>query len=379
MAEYRKVGVVLAAPKRIGFLDESREDRPLGPGEVRVKTLYSGISAGTELTQYRGSNPYLTKTWDASRRLFLKSESDHGTLTYPVRNWGYEEVGRIEERGPEAQDLPEGALVYGKWGHHSRVILGADYLRERLLPPGLDPVMGIFSQIGAIALNGILDSSIRLGETVAVFGLGIVGNLVGQLAKASGARVIGVDLLAQRLDTAREVGFDVVVDGKSDSAAEKIKTLTGNRGADVCIEATGAIPALNEAIRAAAYSSKVVALGFYQGGAQGLALGDEFHHNRINLVCSQISGVSPELQHRWNVNRLVLTFMDLVAQSRVQLKPLLTHVRPAWEAQALFDLIDGQPDSVLQAVLDFQPPIPADLPIDELAQDGTTGALNVKR
>jgi threonine dehydrogenase-like Zn-dependent dehydrogenase len=365
MTEYRKVGVVLTGPKKVGFLDESQEDRPLQPHEVRVRTLYSGISAGTELTQYRGSNPYLTKRWDSTRRLFLKTESEQPTLTYPVRNWGYEEVGQIEERGTAAQDLPEGALVYGKWGHHSRVTLEADYLRERLLPEGLDPVMGIFSQIGAIALNGILDSSIRLGETVAVFGLGIVGNLVGQLARLSGAKVIGVDLLQQRLDRAREVGFDTVIDGKAESAAEKIKALTGNRGADVCIEASGAIPALNEAIRAVAYSSKVVALGFYQGGAQNLVLGEEFHHNRVNLVCSQISGVSPDLQHRWNQNRLVLTFMDLLAQGRVQLHPLLTHIWSVWEAQALYNLIDSQPDNVLQAVLDFRQPPPDNLVVEQ--------------
>lgn len=364
MTDYRKVGVVLAGPKRIGFVDESQEDRPLQPDEVRVRTLYSGISAGTELTQFRGTNAYMNKRWDGSRRLFLKAEGEPATLNYPVRAWGYEEVGQIEERGAEAQDLPEGAIVYGKWGHHSRVIQKAETVRERLLPAGLDPVMGIFSQIGAIALNGILDSGIRLGETVAIFGLGIVGNLVGQLAKQSGARVIGVDLLPQRLDKAREVGFDIVIDGKAEPAAERIKTLTGNRGADICIEATGAIPALNEAVRAVAYSSKVVAIGFYQGGAPALVLGDEFHHNRINIVCSQISGVSPELQHRWNANRLVVTFMELLAHGKVQLQPLLTHIRPAWQAQELYDLIDSQPDNVMQAVLDFRQPPPDGLVVE---------------
>jgi threonine dehydrogenase-like Zn-dependent dehydrogenase len=259
-----------------------------------------------------------------------------------------------------------GGLVYGKWGHHSRVTLTAEYLRERRLPEGVDPVLGIFSQIGAIALNGILDSSIRLGETVAVFGLGIVGNLVGQLARLSGARVIGVDLLPQRLEKAREVGFDLVIDGRAESAAERIKTLTGGRGADVCIEASGAIPALNEAIRAVAYSSKVVVVGFYQGGAQGLVLGEEFHLNRVNLVCSQISGVSPDLQHRWNQDRLVVTFMDLLAQGRLQMQPLISHIRPAWEAQELYDLIDRQPDSVLQAVLDFRQEPPEGLPVESL-------------
>jgi threonine dehydrogenase-like Zn-dependent dehydrogenase len=80
----------------------SEQDRPLAAGEVRVQTLYSGISAGTELTAYRGSNPYLNKTWDGDRRLFV----DGGTsLSYPVEGWGYEECGRIVELGGEGEKL----------------------------------------------------------------------------------------------------------------------------------------------------------------------------------------------------------------------------------------------------------------------------------
>jgi threonine dehydrogenase-like Zn-dependent dehydrogenase len=109
-----------------------------------------------------------------------------------------------------------------------------------------------------------------------------------------------------------------------------------------------------------------VALGFYQGGAQGLVLGEEFHHNRVTLVSAQISGVSPDLQHRWNQDRLIVTFMDLLAQGRLQMQPLLSHIRPAWEAPELYDLIDRQPDSVLQAVLDFRPEPPEGLPVEPL-------------
>lgn len=367
MASTRKVAVALTGPRTIGFLDETAEDRPLQPQEIRVRTLYSGISAGTELTYYRGSSPYLTKQWDANRRLFIKSEGQPGSTTYPVRTWGYEEVGEVVEHGAEAQDLTAGSLVFGTWGHRSGAILAADYARERRLPEGVDPLLGIFSHIGAITLNGILDSAIRLGETVAVFGLGVIGNVVAQLAKLSGARVIGVDLIPQRLEKAREVGLDEVIDGKAESAAERIKALTGGRGADVCIEASGAIPALQEAIRACAYSSKVVAMGMYPGAASGLFLADEFHHNRINLVCSQIGGVNPELQHRWNRSRLVTTFMTLVAQNRLQMLPLITQIRPAWEAQALYELIDSQPDEVFLAVLDFQPAPPSGLEIKPLS------------
>lgn len=363
MTEIRKVAMAITAPRTIGYLDETSEDRPLQPQEVRVRTFYSGISAGTELTYYRGSNVYLSKQWDAARRLFLPTSSGEGSYAYPVRNWGYEEVGEVIECGSEAEDLSPGTCVYGTWGHRTTAILAAEFARERRLPEEIDPLLGIFSHIGAITMNGILDSAIRLGETVAVFGLGVVGNVVGQLAKLSGAQVIGVDLLPQRLEKAHETGFDIVIDGKAESAAERIKALTGNRGADVCIEASGAIPALNEAIRACAYSSKVVALGLYQGGASGLILGDEFHHNRINLVCSQISGVGPELQHRWNRLRLVHTFMNLLAHKRIQMHPLITHTGSAWEAQQFYELIDSHPDEVIQAVLDFRQEPPAALEI----------------
>ena len=67
-----------------------------GPGEVRVRTLYSGISAGTELATYRGTNPYLQKQWDPEVGLFLPGQA---TFTYPVDVWGYSEVGVVEAVG----------------------------------------------------------------------------------------------------------------------------------------------------------------------------------------------------------------------------------------------------------------------------------------
>ncbi len=74
--------------------------------------------------------------------------------------------------------------------------------------------------------------------------------------------MIAVDLLQARLDLAKRLGAFAVVNGTDGSAAEQIKALTGGRGADICIEASGATPALNEAVRACAYSAKVVAMGF---------------------------------------------------------------------------------------------------------------------
>lgn len=343
--------IVLEGPRAIGI--EEAPDRPLAAHEVRIRTLYSGISAGTELTLYRGSNVYLHKQWDASRRLFLPAETP--TKQYPVRDLGYEEVGEIVEVGDEVSRVQPGQIVYGTWGHRTHHIVTEEYAAGRLLPAGLEPILGIYSHMIAIALNGILDAAIRLGETVAVFGLGVPGQIVAQMAKRSGATVIGVDLIEARRAKAVELAAaDHVLDAAAGRVAEQIKKLTEGRGADVCIEASGAYPALHEAIRAAAYSAKVVALGFFQGPGTGLALGDEFHHNRINVVCSQIAGVGPELTYRWNRDRLVRTGMRLQAEGVLRLRPLITHVAPWREAAAVFRMLDQEPAAALQAVLDFR-------------------------
>ncbi|MDQ2692826.1 MAG: zinc-binding dehydrogenase [Chloroflexota bacterium] len=342
--------VVFTAPRTVAF--EDYEDRPLEPREVRVRTLYSGISAGTELTAYRGSNPYISKQWDPNNRLFLPSETP--SQPYPLSGWGYEEVGEVIEVHPEVTALKVGDIVYGTWGHRTQHILQEDYAGQRMKPEGLDPILAIYSHLGPIALNGILDANIHVGETVAVFGLGVLGQIIAQLARLSGARVIGVDLIEKRLELAQNVGaIEYGFNPREGSAAQRIKDLTNGRGADVTIEVTGSTRALHEAVRAAAYSSRVVALGFFQGEAQGLALGEEFHHNRISLICSQISNVDPALSYRWDRLRLIHTIMDLQAKGSLNLRPVITHVLPFREAAQAFQILDETPDQALQVVLDF--------------------------
>ena len=342
--------VMIAALKEIGYKDY--EDKPLTANEVRIQTLYSGISAGTELTSYRGSNVYLHKRWDAQTRLFLTdSGSSH---SYPMSNGGYEESGKVVEVGSKVTKVKEGDLIYGSWGHRTLTIMSEDIAANQLLPVSLDPILGIFSDIGATGLNGVHDAAIRIGETVAIFGLGTVGQIIVQLAKRSGSRVIGVEPNPMRLEMAIKLGgVDIGIDPKREKVAERIKSLTENRGADVCIEASGYYPALHEAIRSAAYSAKVVAVGFLQGQGEGLYLGDEFHHNRINLVCSQIYGVNPELTYRWNFTRELTTIMRLQADGTINLRPIITHVIPFREAAEAFHLCDSESDKTIQVVLDF--------------------------
>lgn len=339
--------LILIAPRDLGF--EERPDPPLGPDAVRIATRYSGISAGTELTQYRGTSPFMHRRFDEATRLFVASEPP--SWPYPVRTLGYEEVGEIVELGSSVNGLAVGQRLYGTWNHRDRHVATADYARERLLPEGADPRIGIFSHIGAVALNGVHDARLRIGDTVAVFGLGVPGQIVAQAARASGARVIGVDPDPGRRAVAELLGAWRTIDAAG--AAEAIKHITGGRGADACIEVSGAAPALAEAIRAVAYSSRVVAMGFFQGEVAGLRLGEEFHHNRVELVCSQISGTAPEAMHRWSKPRLWRTAIELQHDGMLDLLPLITHTAPFADAPALFKRLDAGEPGLLQAMLTF--------------------------
>jgi threonine dehydrogenase-like Zn-dependent dehydrogenase len=326
------------------------EQEPLLHDQVRIRTLYSGISAGTELTAYRGSNPYLNKRWDPDTRLFVDGAT---SVEYPVNGWGYEEVGEVTEVGASVSTVNVGDRIWGTWGHRSETVQQEERAAQRVLAADADPRIGIFSQIGAIALNVILDADIHVGETVAVFGLGVPGQIAAQLARLNGARVIGVDGIARRRELASELGAHIVLDPGEGGVAERIRELTDGRGADVCLEVTGNYRAMHEAIRSVAYSSRVCVAGFMQGEGTGLRLGEEFHHNRVAVIGSQISGVAPALQHRWNGYRLARTAIDLAVEGRLRLTDLISHTMPVEEAGEAFSMLDTSPEQALQVVLSF--------------------------
>ncbi len=340
--------IILTAPKEIRVREYP--ELPLNAHQVRIRTLYSGISAGTELAFYRGTNPYLMKRWDSERRLFVPSQD---STAYPVTNLGYEEAGEVVEVGGGVTSVSVGDRIWGTWGHKSTHIADEEWVAARILDRALDARYGIFSHAGAIGLNVVLDADIHVGEYVAIFGQGVMGLIVTQLARLNGGKIFAVDTLEQRLALARELGAERTINARQEDAAEVIKALTENRGADVSIEITGVYSALQSAIRATAYNSRVIAAGFFQGEGQGLALGEEFHHNRIQIVSSQISGSAPRLAGRWDRLRLNQTIMRLQEERKIDLIRLISHTFPARESAAAFTMLDAKPADAVQVVLDF--------------------------
>jgi len=342
--------VQFAAPHQVALVREGTQ--PLRPGTVRISTLHSGISAGTELTAYRGTNPLLDHTWDPVGRLFSTAPSP---FAYPVTGWGYSEVGRVTEVSSDVEKPHVGEVVWGIWGHRSEAVLRADQLVSHEVPPDLSTLVGVFGRVGAVALNAVLAADIRLGEHVAVFGQGVIGLLATRLAVLSGAQVTALDTQQPRLDAATAMGAHATLNPAElgpDGSAHALRQENNRRGIDVAIELSGTYRALHEAIRGVGQGGTVIAAGFYQGGGSGLRLGEEFHHNRVHLVASQIGGVPAGLAPRWNTERVHLTFMGQVFAKKVDPVPLVTHRFPAAEVSAAFDLLD-QGAEALQVVLDF--------------------------
>jgi 2-desacetyl-2-hydroxyethyl bacteriochlorophyllide A dehydrogenase len=342
--------VALTGPRQVEVLRSPRA--PIPPGHVRVRTLYSGISAGTELTLFRGTNPHLDRRWDPDRRLFV---DEAAVSAYPNTVWGYSEVGEVVELGADVDEALLGVTVWGLWSHSGEVVLPVEKIEGRVLPAGFDPLGGTFARVGAVALNAVLAADVHIGETVAVFGQGVLGLITTQLTLGSGADVVAVDGIEARRKQAAAFGAAHVLDPASDDVGERIKELTGGRGADVCIEISGSYRALHEAVRSSAVGGRVVAAGFYQGDGLGLRLGEEFHHNRVQIVSSQISSAPLAIAQRWSPERLHRTVIDLVAAGRLDVQSLVSHVVPAPLAADAYALLDADPASALQVVLDFRP------------------------
>jgi len=318
-------------------------------GEVLISTMWSGISAGTELTAFTGTNPYLHKRWDPGRRLFVDGEA---TFPYPLLGWGYEEVGSVIAVGAGVNDDLVGRVVWGIWGHCALAVLPETTARRQLLPPEVSPVSGVFARTGAVALNALLDANPRLDEILVVFGQGVIGLLLTALASAAGARVVAVDPINERLALAERFGAAVVISDPA-KAAERVRDLTANRGAPVAVDVSGNGAALHEAIRTVGLNGTVVASGFYQEPMSDVRLGEEFHHNRVRLISSQIGGVDPALGSRWDRTQLHQDVMARISDGRLDPTSLVSHEIPVAECQSAFDLLTSGDPRVLQVVLKF--------------------------
>jgi len=322
------------------------EELPIKPNQVLIKSEFSSPKHGTELGLYRDTSPFSIRRWDPDLHIFLPKE-ENSRPNFPMA-LGNMTVGKILEVGSEVTRFKVGDRVFGHLP--IRETHAADERRiEGLVPEGMSSQAIVYWDPSEFALGAVRDANVRLGERVAVFGLGAIGQMVIQMCKLSGAtHVIAIDPLEKRRQLALRYGADLAFNPKERDVGLEIKSATGRLGVDVAIEASGAYPALHEAIRSTALGGLVVPLAFYQGEGKGLRLGEEWHMNRVTIKSSR-ANTDPNRDHpMWDNRRIREVAFELLRTGRLHTDGLIDPIVPFDKCAEAYRRIDEHPEESIK-------------------------------
>jgi predicted dehydrogenase/threonine dehydrogenase-like Zn-dependent dehydrogenase len=371
---------------RKGIADIVVEEVPdpvAAPHHVLVRPIYSLISAGTEtasihqegLLKEVADNPsHIRKIWEVMKvngpvpttREVLAKFSEFAAL-------GYSGAGIVVEKHPTVQDLEIGERVaYGGegTGHAETIVTGRNLVAK--IPAEVPFEHACFATLGSIAMNAVRIAQIGLGDTVAVIGLGLVGQLAAQLARLQGGRVIAMDLKPERVTLAATLGAQHAING----GREAVLGLTGGRGADCVILAAASKSAApcQLAQDICRDRGRIIVVGAVDMHFQW----NDMYMKEIQLFMSRAYGPGsydplyerkgqdyPLPYVRWTENRNMEEFLRLVAAGDVRLQPLITHEMPLEKAPEAYQTIMNPALDSLAVLLRYAA---ADKPTDSTFQ-----------
>ena len=320
--------LIAPAQKQVAFREY--ESQPLQADEIRVKSQFGAAKHGSEMASYKG---YAAPrgAYDSEYKVF-RADAPGGMVNYPS-GLGNICIGEVTETGADVTQFEVGERVFRHSSFREENVWAAASVRK--LPDGVPWQAAVCLDPTDFALGAVRDGHVRIGDAVAVFGLGGIGLMAMQLAKLAGAYpVIGVDPLELRRNVALECGADIVIDAAKDDAGLEIKKATNKRGADVCIEYSGHHMALQAAIRGVAYLGTVVAGAWPGIYPTGLDLGAEAHFNRPTIIFSRAcSEPNPEYP-TWNEGRLFEISWRLLCDGSLKSEPV---VHPVVDFDDLLD------------------------------------------
>lgn len=311
--------LLCVAPETLAWRTFSPD--PPGPQQVRLRTEFAAAKHGTEMALYKGY-AMARGTFDPEYQLFRPSPPD--AARYPV-GVGNMVVGTVEDVGPEVTALAPGDRVCAYSGFADVVVTRAE--RCWKMPPGMDWRSAVCLDPAEFAFGAVRDGHVRIGDAVAVSGLGAIGLMAVQLVRLAGAAlVIGIDPLARRRAIAEALGADLTLDPTAVDAGLEIKRATERRGADVIIEYSGSVAAMQAALRGVAYGGTVVAGAFPPPYGPGLDLGAEAHLNVPHIVFSRACS-QPDRDHpRWDEGRIFGACWRWLCEGRLTGEPIVTPV-----------------------------------------------------
>jgi threonine dehydrogenase-like Zn-dependent dehydrogenase len=256
---------------------------------VLIRTLYTGISRGTEELVYANRVP-------VSEYARMRAPFQAGDFPAPVK-YGYANVGCIEQ-GPQGSI---GRRVFCLFPHQTRYVVPASAVHA--LPDNVPPPRAVLAANLETAVNGLWDARPSVGDRIAVVGAGTVGCLVAWLARRiPGCDVELIDVNPDKEATAHALGVAFRLPGAAAGSA------------DVVLHASGSSAGLATALALAAYEARVVELSWHGTGDVGVPLGAQFHSRRLKLVSSQVGGIPAAQRTRWNVARRMALVLHLLAE-----------------------------------------------------------------
>ena len=334
------------------------------PGGVLIRSLFSLISTGTEMMKVTEANLSLigkARARPDQVRKVLDTVSQQGAVaTYKkVMNrldsytpLGYSLCGVVTEVGRGAEEFEVGQLVAAAGNEHA---LHAEYNWVPVnlcvpVPDGVAPEHAAFATVGAIAMHGVRQGEVQLGETACVIGLGLVGQLAVRLLVAAGVRVVGLDVIEDRCRLAEQAGADLCAAPDVDGIAaveHALAGLTSGRGADhVLLTAGGSSNGpVEAAVRLARDRARVVDIG-----KTGLNLPwNDYYNKELDVRFSrsygpgrydekyELDGIDyPAGYVRWTERRNLECFLDLIARKELEVETLVSGVFPMQDATAVY-------------------------------------------
>lgn len=297
------------------FREVDVPDEP-GPRQLLVRTIFSAISPGTELAIYTALDPNVfdPQAW----------------CSYPYAS-GYTAVGEVVAAGPDTEPFAPGDIVYGFLGHRSFQLVSLD--RFAYKPPAeFELSLVPFARFATIALTSILRSSMQIGDVCLVFGLGCVGLMAAQLARAAGATVVGVDPVQFRRAKAAELGIDFVVPPDDAQIRQALNEAGGKQSCEIAIDAVGSSEVIDFAVPYVADYGELVIVGSPRASYQAdlTPLTQAVHLRGVTLIgaLEWLIPVDPARGTKHNYYRNTDTVLRLHAQGRIDLSALRTAVWP---------------------------------------------------
>ena len=340
-----------------------------GPGGVLVRTEFSLISAGTEMMKVGEAKLSLlgkVRARPDQVRKVLESVAQQGPqATFKkVMNkldsytpLGYSLCGEVIEVGAGVTDLHVGqrvACAGNQYALHAEI----NWVPINMcvpVPDGVDPRHAAFTTVGAIAMQGLRQGQMALGETAVVIGLGLIGQLLVQLLRANGVKVLGVDISPVRCQLAEAQGArcaDAPSGGGLDRLTNALADASGGFGADAVFLAAGG--STNEPVELAAKLARdrgrVVDIGkcsldlpwnAYYEKELDVRFSRSYGPGRYDTLYEEQGIDYPIGYVRWSEGRNLGCFVDLLAQGSIDVEPLISGVKPFAEARQTYEALDA--------------------------------------